>query len=846
MFLPDNTIPPLPPAANRRTITENIPERLRRHDQFILYKTVSRNGKLLKLPYSPYDPHGKSVDPLDPSHWASFEEAVAVLATLDQSQFGLGFVLTPWANVTCVDVDGKDDPAGVEQWVHRHRADVHGYTWAERSVSGLGYHFWYIGTLPDGLTSIMPGSSNPGWSKHVEVYSAKRFIALTGDMIEHSAADLTDGAGFISDLGREYLDRRKPKPQVDAKSPPSGVTYELGRGHMSDERALLLLSERKADSYAHLCQSAPEGQGSNRLQMVVGDLDKILADPDQIFRIIEDSPLGRSRQHSLGRKFWKYWLPDARRTNDQGIWNRTAEEQAWLIEQGKLIEKTLRYDGKGNRLEGVTLTPEEKAQREAEQVEERARREAAEAEDASQHDEVFAYLMRIADPARRSRPSSRLQRFIDANVRGMRTPLELFATVATVATMGGICGANYRTSDGLTTTMNLLLVAISSAGKGEAFEYWMEILEEQSLSRLLLKGKISSVEGLHQQLQRQRTCLHYRAEARGDLAMIAKPTAAQHVEIANAISTYFDMANFGKRRTEASLSLKAIAEGRHQISGVRYSMLWTCTPDAFNNAFTAASIGEGMWSRALTFVHKGRIGRIIPERQLDKRPPNDILEWIQSQIDRSILLNSLYERRDSKVHAFISNPNILPDEMRKEIEEDWGRIEGLTPVVPYSDAARQLSDKIDDAVSDVRQGLATGKLSPSMTPYARIGVMAKKLALLDTIIGDAHATVISEESMAWGARFAIECMETLATWFEEGGGDSASDEKRRKSVVRWLNARKPREMALWELQRNAASNGNFKSKGRSDFELALTLKNLEEAGVVGKEKKGHGWIYKIT
>ncbi|MBN9452933.1 MAG: DUF3987 domain-containing protein [Bosea sp.] len=325
---------------HRLTLPENIPHKLRTHAQFILYKVEHQKGKLLKRPYSALDPNGSSINPLDATRWVSFDTVVDVYAGLDQSQYGIGFVLTQEAGITCFDLDAKDDAAAFSNAVEAMSAPAHA-TWGETSVSGNGRHYFYLGSPSDGTPSMNDVHPN------IEVYCSKRFIALTGRVLPGSQPDLTDGDGIVAHTLSLRAERRKERIAAAGTSPLSGVTYELGRGHMSNERALLLMSERKPLSYGHLWQAAPQGTGSERLMQVVGDLDKILADPEQIYQIVESSPLGQSRCNSLYRKFFRYWLPDARggqRRNTEGIWNRTQEEQAYLIERGQ--EMALAFAGR--------------------------------------------------------------------------------------------------------------------------------------------------------------------------------------------------------------------------------------------------------------------------------------------------------------------------------------------------------------------------------------------------------------------------------------------------------------------------------------------------------------------
>lgn len=836
-----NSVPPLPPEVVYLTNTDTVAQFLRKFGRFILYKAVWRNGKLLKLPFSPYDPYGHSVDPLDPSHWASFEEAVAVLSQLDKAQFGIGFVLFP--GITCLDIDGKDDPNGAREFVEslRSQPDGSGYTWAERSVSGQGFHFWYIGMLPGGLTSIMPSGKNDGWNKHVEVYGDKRFIALTGNMIEHSASDLTDGGGLIHKIGMEYLERRGTVLAHNG-TPLDGVTYDLGRGHMSDERALLLLSERKPESYAHLCQPAPEGQGSDRLQRVTGDLDKILADPDQVFRIIESSPLGQSRQHGFVRKFWKYWLPDARRSNDQGIWNRTREEQAHLIEHGKLYLSEIR-------------TPDQVAA---------ASTEAALEADDELYDSILGqydrhsmigagqYILDQLDPNGAVKDPEAIKHLTLICHKSMQTQNMEFARHATLAAFSSLFSMAYRTECDLTSANNWLIVAEPGAGKDEALSFWPRGMQNTSFGKFLTNAPIMSAQALWEVGKNQRTVVQYVPDAGNDIGRL-NPNAkeASVVLFRDTFNKLHDLTKFHDEPFMRPQALTAMQQGvSPRYFGFRFSTIYGVPPDVFDDMFDVKAIKSGVGSRFMILHRPNVKGKY----QVGARPVKTIPQPI---IDN--LIEPIGQRTDDLLALWVafgiakdeefngSRPNANVHLKTKSAHELWQELVNKTIVVRYSPCALEIERRLQIIHNKLVEDFENGSAGKADSVFSRLIVTAKKFAMISAILRSPWMPVISGDDLLWGAVYGTRYFSTVVQNIEEGGGGNADDATRRQVMMDHLpddDAGLPEErrgVAKSRLLFLCGRSKAFKDERRGTDELfTKTLKMLVETGAAIDFAKGRG------
>lgn len=114
-----------------------------------------------KLPIDPRT--GSAADPVDPSTWVSFQEAV------NSGYPRIGFMLHASDPYTIIDVDAPETDHEIKL------ADTvfsQFQSYCERSVSGKGFHIVMKGQVPRGRRR-----------DNIEVYSSQRFMLFTGDII---------------------------------------------------------------------------------------------------------------------------------------------------------------------------------------------------------------------------------------------------------------------------------------------------------------------------------------------------------------------------------------------------------------------------------------------------------------------------------------------------------------------------------------------------------------------------------------------------------------------------------------------------------------------------------------
>ena len=141
----------------------SIPEELKRHKQWVCWKSVRKGDKSSKFPINPNNSMAASVT--DPETWGTFDQAVC---TSQQNDFdGIGFVFTRSDPFVGIDLDHclKGDTGDVIDILE----SFHSY--AEYSPSGDGLHIIFKGRLPEGF------KHKNGW---LEIYEQDRFFTVTG------------------------------------------------------------------------------------------------------------------------------------------------------------------------------------------------------------------------------------------------------------------------------------------------------------------------------------------------------------------------------------------------------------------------------------------------------------------------------------------------------------------------------------------------------------------------------------------------------------------------------------------------------------------------------------------
>lgn len=160
---------------------EALPAALRSQPRWVLWGLP---GKAAKRPYCCISGGPASVT--EAKTWTDFDEALTG-AELWEAK-GLGFVLGE--GIACVDFDHCfNDDGQLDDWAAGWVERLDSYT--ERSQSGQGLHVFVRGTLPAAIKS-----------QKAELYSAGRYIAMTGDVFG-GRREISDAQDALDALAQE-------------------------------------------------------------------------------------------------------------------------------------------------------------------------------------------------------------------------------------------------------------------------------------------------------------------------------------------------------------------------------------------------------------------------------------------------------------------------------------------------------------------------------------------------------------------------------------------------------------------------------------------------------------------
>lgn len=142
----------------------NIPQDLKKHDNWVLWKYQEVKGRKTKIPYQV---NGKVASSTNLDTWTKFDN---VIETYNKGQYsGIGFVFTN-TDITGIDLDHV---ASQDGFINKDTQDIINQfsSYTEYSPSGEGIHIYVHGNIPKAI------------KKDIEIYSTGRFFTVTGNKI---------------------------------------------------------------------------------------------------------------------------------------------------------------------------------------------------------------------------------------------------------------------------------------------------------------------------------------------------------------------------------------------------------------------------------------------------------------------------------------------------------------------------------------------------------------------------------------------------------------------------------------------------------------------------------------
>lgn len=195
---------------------EKVPDCLRALNQWIVWKTIVRDGQPTKLPFQVNGESAKSNDPLT---WSPFQAACDRFEHGGYS--GVGFVFSEADEFVGVDLDGCRDPqtGKYAQWARDILAKLNSYS--EISPSQTGVKIFCRGKSPWGSGKKFPmkdAEKITDKEPAIEVYDRGRYFAVTGWRVGGVSAEIEDRQAELQWLADTYAPKPAAAPSVDWRS----------------------------------------------------------------------------------------------------------------------------------------------------------------------------------------------------------------------------------------------------------------------------------------------------------------------------------------------------------------------------------------------------------------------------------------------------------------------------------------------------------------------------------------------------------------------------------------------------------------------------------------------------
>ncbi|MGD6845206.1 phage/plasmid primase, P4 family [Bacillus infantis] len=183
----------------------NIPEELKRTDQWVLWRLKGRGEKQTKVPCQI---NGKPAKSNDKSTWSTFNEVEETY--LNGGFDGIGFVFSKEDPFIGIDIDKCIADGKYNDSAEEISKMMNSYT--EISPSGKGIHIIVKGELPSEVSSTGQKNTSIG----LEVYRHSRFFTFTGN--SQNVSEVVERPDALKLLFQKYLPKKENKAKTYKKA----------------------------------------------------------------------------------------------------------------------------------------------------------------------------------------------------------------------------------------------------------------------------------------------------------------------------------------------------------------------------------------------------------------------------------------------------------------------------------------------------------------------------------------------------------------------------------------------------------------------------------------------------
>ncbi|MBF0680827.1 MAG: AAA family ATPase [Devosia sp.] len=259
---------------------QDIPNELKTLRQWVVWKAITEDGRTTKQPLCPNALYPANVT--NPGDWGSFDDAVKAMNDNPSVVAGIGFVFTADDEYFGIDLDDESKVASQDLVRRQKLVDQvmrNTTSYAEVSPSGKGIHIIARGRLSSDCR-------HRNVRLQIEIYDQRRFFTMTGNLIQ-ARRSITDE--------QEAADKLSAAMGGDHSSASIGVDLEpttngFRRLDMLDAEVIEFANDN-IFGFLERYSFVNVKDWSEAHRDLLGDLDKVSGDPEQVQRIVHSSPL---------------------------------------------------------------------------------------------------------------------------------------------------------------------------------------------------------------------------------------------------------------------------------------------------------------------------------------------------------------------------------------------------------------------------------------------------------------------------------------------------------------------------------------------------------------------------
>lgn len=724
-----------------------IPTELKQLRQWVIWRAEireqgpgeERKSRLTKVPYQPLNPqYGASST--NPNHWATFEQAFAVVCNNPALNYGLGFVFTEHDEYFGIDLDdGENVPLEYrerrQQYVNEIWANTTSY--AELSPSKRGCHI-----ICKGRWSIKGRRIE---ELQMEFYPSGRFFTMTGDVIE-GRDKITDEQNLLDSLLASLTANQRTNDTVSLE-----ITTEFGRQlDLTDQEVLqrAMLSDGFA-KFFNAIEGAQPGEWSKSYFQLVIRLDRITGDPAQIWRVLKDSPFvtqtppardGQKRPYKAHRTF-NSTLRRARQYN--------LTEMPDMERGRSLADQLLAAIRKRDEAERLAITEEAIAR---EELHEGMSKEAAgllkRFPPLTEND-----LTTVYPPGMMGFLVAELERMTDYSFTKYMIP-------AAFAFVSGVTSRRYKVGriNGMGINLNFLLGGPPSSGKSQVINTVQSVdayltanvsnIQARNSHRFV-DVSTSSAQAVHAMFLKMPSGAWFVDECKAQLRKLKDDGSKVDEQLKDYINKIYD-ASKQTKMIEPPMS----REGNKNkvsdpITNLGISTFWTTVTESIE--INTADATSGYLSRLIVIRHNGRGGTRKQEHEVTSMLP-------------AVLLDRL---------ALLYNLTFETDEAYQ-----YGRVDYPAFLVPVSvDQVRDLRDELDGIVEQIKLKAQDRELPDTYLAIGRMHVNAIKMAATMAVLENPVSPSITPEQLRWSFGYVLKHIASMLSDMDTGElGDKTEDE----------------------------------------------------------------------